>query len=382
MSYLHVDIDVAQASKRSGAPCGDRWFVERTAGWTALACIDGIGSGVRANLAATMAGNRMMELLRRGFSMRDAFGRLVATMNRWRDPSLPYAAFSLARILNDGLTTVLSYDAPPPLLVLEHGVEEMPQRSFVMESAVIGEAATSLVPGEGLLLMSDGITQAGLGHGLSAGWTARGVADFANQHVRAKRPRRELPLVIQHRAKSLCGPVYHDDCTVLLADCRKGIIVNILTGPPVTLAGDEAAVTDFMAREGLKVVCGGTTARVVARITGKPIKRHADNVSLIAPPRSRIDGIDLVTEGAVTLNQVYNIIEADPAYYEPDSGVSELSILLRTADRVNILAGQADNPAATGIEFRQQGILTRANILPLLVDRLRKMGKLVVFAEV
>ncbi|MDX9976249.1 MAG: hypothetical protein RBU21_24955, partial [FCB group bacterium] len=84
------------------------------------------------------------------------------------------------------------------------------------------------------------------------------------------------------------------------------------------------------------------------------------------------------TEGAVTLNQVFNILEEDDSRYEPKSGVSNLARLLKDADRVEFLVGRAPNLAGEDIAFRQQGILPRTTIVPLLAEKLQSAGKLVI----
>jgi hypothetical protein len=104
--------------------------------------------------------------------------------------------------------------------------------------------------------------------------------------------------------------------------------------------------------------------------------------SMIAPPRYEIPGVDLVTEGAVTLNQVYNIFDEEVQKLTEDSGVTELCALLHVADRVNLFVGSARNGASGDISFRQRGILTRERIVPLLADKLQSAGKLVVLEPV
>jgi hypothetical protein len=103
-----------------------------------------------------------------------------------------------------------------------------------------------------------------------------------------------------------------------------------------------------------------------------------DENTLVAPPSYRIDGIDLVTEGAITLTQVYNILEEDPSRYEEWSGVTQLCDLLRDADRIHFFVGTASNPGNLSIAFQQKGILPRIRTVPLIRDRLTKAGKLVV----
>jgi hypothetical protein len=133
-----------------------------------------------------------------------------------------------------------------------------------------------------------------------------------------------------------------------------------------------------MMMNGAKVVCGGTTAQIVAKALEKPLLMEQNPQSMLAPPRHIIEGVDLVTEGAITLNQVYNVLDEDPDVFDEESGVTQLHKLLHEADRVNILIGGAINPATADISFRQKGILTRHKIIPLIAKKLEDVGKLVV----
>jgi hypothetical protein len=120
----------------------------------------------------------------------------------------------------------------------------------------------------------------------------------------------------------------------------------------------------------------------VARVLHQQVEVEKSPKSLIAPPRYEIQGVDLVTEGAVTLNQVYNVLDEDIRNLKEDSGVTELCALLQIADRVNIFLGGAQNAATGDISFRQRGILSRRQIIPLLAEKLRAAGKLVVVEAV
>ena len=128
---------------------------------------------------------------------------------------------------------------------------------------------------------------------------------------------------------------------------------------------------------GEKVVCGGTTADIVASWLGQQVQVEQNATSTVTPPRYAISGIDVATEGAVTLNQVCNVLDLDLPILKEDSGVADLLNLLRTADCVHIVHGTARNRAADSVSFLQQGILTRRNVVPLLVEKLRAQGKLV-----
>ncbi len=381
MGYVHVEVAVSQTSKRPGDVCGDAVMCERTQRGTTLVCCDGMGSGIRANIAATMCISRLQELLRRGWSLRQAVASLARTMTEAKQTQLPYAAFSAARILNDGEATILTFEAPGPVYVSRSLATALPQRTLTMEGSLIGESNCYIEPGEGLILLSDGISQAGLGTRLRDGWGSEGVGRFASDRLSEGMPPANLPEAILREAEQMSfdptGMTRGDDCTILMATCRLGNTVNILTGPPADKQRDAAAVREFMQLEGIKVVCGGTTAKVVARHTGRRLEMRQECVSTIAPPECLIDGIDLTTEGAVTLNQVYNIIDEDPGKYEADTAVTKLCDLLLAADRVRFLVGRSNPQTGEDICFRQRGITPREKIVPLLAEHLRGQGKLV-----
>ncbi len=345
-------------------------------------CADGIGSGIRANVAAGMCTARLLELMRVGFSPRRAFASLVATMEQAKTDATPYSAFSLVRVLNEGETTVLSYEAPPPLIVAKRHAVALPQRTVVIGSSLTGEANCHLEPGEAIMVFSDGITQAGLGGKLKRGWQVEGACHYVDDLLATGVPLAELPVRVARRAADLSAGTPGDDCTVVVAACRWGNTVNILTGPPADRRTDREVAHNFLATEGTKVICGATTAEIVARALGAEVTVDRSSRSLLAPPSYVLPGVDLVTEGAVTLNQLYNVLDEDRESFEEDSGVTELHELLLAADRVSVFLGSAQNPANKHISFRQRGILPRAKIIELLAEKLQAAGKLVVIRPV
>ena len=380
--YLHVEVLSGQAPKHAGNVCGDVMDVLRTPSATTLILSDGIGSGIKAHLAATLCVSRMKELVAHGQSLRTALAAIVATQEKAKGTPDPYAVISVARILNDGDATIIAYEMPGPILLGPRHAETIPHRPLSLSGTLLREYGCHLTPGEGLLLMTDGVTQAGLGKTLRNGWEVDGVARYANHLLSAGTPFRNLPPAILARAGEINGEAPGDDASILLADCRHGRVLNILTGPPADPLRDHAVVTEFMARNGWKVVCGGTTASIVSRILGRPLQNLPGEEDLMAPPRCRIEGVDLVSEGAVTLNQVFNILDIDPSCFEEDSAVTELHGYLRAADRINFVMGTSGNPVTGHISFQQRGILARRHILPMIAERLRADGKLVVIEYV
>ncbi len=376
MGYIHVEIDIAQTAKRENGICGDAVRSFRTPEATVILLVDGIGSGIKANIYANMACSRLEKLLESGFSLRRSFSSIVKTMHESRGSDMPYAVFTIVRILNNGEATVLTYEMPEAIFVGRHSASVLPRRNFTLEREVISESNLFLEPGEGLVLFSDGITLAGIGGKTRLGWNISEICRFVNDRLVAGEKKKLYQKVHQH-AIDLWGHPCGDDCTVVSAFCRTGKVVNILTGPPASPGDDRKTIENFLALPGLKIVCGATTAQIVARHLGKEILINKEDTSMIAPPGYSIEGIDLVTEGAVTLNQLYNILDADPIYFEPDSSVTRLYDTIIDADRINFLVGTTQNIGHTDIAFRQQGIIPRLKIVELLAEKLTVEGRLI-----
>ncbi len=377
MGYLHFEVTARQRNKGHGLVCGDVWSERRTPFATTVICADGIGSGTKAHIAATLCVSRLDNLLNSQMSLREAFIRVVRTMNQWRSPQEPYTAFSVARALNDGRCTILSYDAPGATLLKGREWSIIPRRELYVEQVQVFESVCHLSPGDGLLLVSDGITQAGLGCGLKQGWEESGVRQFSMNWVRTGHKMTGLPDAIMEETDRIANYDVRDDRTVLLLRCRRGTVVNIMTGPPGQPGHDKKVVEQFLRQGGLTVVCGATTAKIVAQYLNQKLTIPANEDSMVAPPRYEINGIDLVTEGAVTLNQLYHILDADPSDLREINGVTELFYLVQAADRINLTVGLSANPANHDISFRQRGLIPRDQIIRLLIEKFKKMGKMV-----
>jgi len=379
MSYTHVDIIQKQTSKVKGDPCGDVIAYERDSVSTTLVVSDGLGSGIKANIAANMCVSRILELIRSGSTLKETFSSLVSTMNKAWGTDNPFAVFSIARILRNGEATIFTYEMPPPILVNSYSGNILNAKLVQMKKAITYESHCSLKAGEGVLLLSDGITQAGLGCGLTHGWEIKGVSSFiTDKLLNNKAKQKEIPSLVHDYARRLWKKTKGDDCSVALALCRNGITVNLMTGPPVNKDKDIIFVNDFMNSEGIKIICGGTTAKIVSSLLKKPMNIKEGSGSSISPPDYEIAGINCVTEGAITLNQAYNLMDEDISNIHDKSALFAMLEFLNIADKITIWIGNAPNEGIDNIAFKQQHILSRDKITKLIIEKLRQKGKLVI----
>ncbi len=379
----YIEIVYAQKPKRKGGVCGDYILIDRTPEATTVIVADGIGTGVKASVASVMCSSRLMELLRLGFTLREACKKIVDTMHEARTSDIPFSAFSVCRILNNGHATIISYEIPSPILISRRFASYLPQQRFLsMGLEMVAEVNCMLDYEDGIILASDGVSQAGMGHRYGMGWGVQGASYYINGLLAQGVGIRDVPERILAKVKEISGRTYGDDTTCLLLLCREARTLNVLTGPPARKTADEKVVNRFMEADGAKIVCGSTTVEMVARILKIPVKIKDISGSYHKPPSYELEGIDYATEGAITLNQVYNIVDENPDKFEPDSSVSDLCRAFNASDTINFIVGTATNRGHESIVFRQMGVFPREIIVKLLAEKLRKIGKLVSFEYV
>lgn len=379
--YIHTDVFAVQSPKKAGDPCGDAYGIYRNELATHIILSDGLGSGIKAHIAANMCVSRIHGLLSQGLSTREAFKSVAATMDKVWGTSEPFAVFSIARIMNNGHTIILSYEMPPSFLITKSYAQILKTRTYVQGKAIIHEADCKIGLQEGLMLVSDGISQAGIGKYFNYGWEAEGIRKFLQTRMPVERINGlELATDVHDQAREYWPIGKGDDCSVICATTRKGIIVNVMSGPPSHKNMDEDWVNDFMQSEGIHISCGGSTSKIAARVLGTSMEIE-QSISSITPPSYNIDGFELATEGVITLNQVFHLLDEDLEKYPKDSPAYELAFFLKMADKINFWVGLAENPDEGNIEFRQQGLLPRKKIIPKIIKKLRQQQKLVISKE-
>ncbi|MBQ6269698.1 MAG: SpoIIE family protein phosphatase [Bacteroidetes bacterium] len=388
MGYEHIEIELKQISKYPNTPCGDFFLRWKTAAYTTCILCDGRGHGIKANISATMYANYLQHLFNSNYSLRNACEKLLKILKN-TDNNSPYAVFSVIRILNDGVVTVLSHDMPAPLFITNRKVRVLSQRKIETEFGELLETNCFIKDGEGIILMSDGVTQAGIGRGYKFGLGSEKLAELLSENISnldisisTNTLYKTIPDIIYNIVKDICNNVNDDDISIALIHARTGSITTIFTGPPTNKENDAKYVREFILSKGKKIICGGTTANIVAKNSGREMKVDMYQSSHYTPPSYHIDGIDLAVEGAITLNQLYNILDADRNLMQNSNPVTKLYDYVMNSDKIVFYLGSVNSSDEGDIGFIQQGIKSRKEIVPLIADKLRKLGKLVVIENI
>lgn len=351
MRQLHADVSVAQMSKVGEELCGDKTVVSYTSEDTIIVLSDGLGSGVKANILATLTTKIASSMLKRGIPLDDVVSTIADTLPVCRQRKIAYSTLHILKIAQSGLITIVEFDCPTSFLVRDGQVSQFPLTEKVIRGKLIKEGQLLLKENDVVVAVSDGIIHAGIGGLLKLGWGWQGIADQLKAIVKANSTASDISDNIIRCSEGYYLGQPGDDSTIIAVKMRNKRYLTILTGPPIERSLDKKVVKRFLSQPGKKVVAGGTTAHIVSKICEKPLVMDLSSYSEYIPPMGYIEGIDLVTEGILTLNAVLERILSGELVSVKRNGADLLAEMLLEADRIDILAGKSTNPAHQNHSF-------------------------------
>jgi hypothetical protein len=284
--------------------------------------------------------------------------------------------WQLARAFGDtGQVTVAEYDAPS-IIYLGAGskVETIRGTERTILDKTIRESYFKLNPDDMLVSFSDGIVLAGVGEGLRLGWQEEGILDYVSELAPALSGEpSQLTDLVTEQALTYWAKRPGDDGTVLCAKYRKARLATVLTGPPADRALVPKMLKEFLNSKGAKIICGGTTSHLVADHLQQELKMDERLLDSGLPLTGKLSGIDLVTEGILTLSRAAEYMKRG----RPSEKVDAASLLidhLLTADGIKFMVGTARNPAHqnTGLP---DSLFLRRTVVETLATQLQSKGK-------
>lgn len=379
MQRLHAEVGVAQLSKVGEELCGDNVGIARTPQATIIVLSDGLGSGVKANILATLTTKIATVMLKRGIPLEDVVNTIAETLPVCRQRKIAYSTLHIIKIAPDGQTTVVEFDCPATFLVRKGKVIQFPTHEKVISGKTIREGELWLQEDDVLVAVTDGVIHAGIGGLLKLGWGWNGVAKQIEIDTKEDG---DTEVIGQHLID--CCEGYYlgkpgDDSTALVVKMRYPQQLTLLTGPPAKVEHDGELVWRLFAEPGKKVVSGGTTAQIVSRVIGCPLKVDLTCHDSQIPPIAYLDGVDLVTEGVLTLNAAVDRLMDTTKLRNSrkQDGATLLAKLLNKADTIKVFAGLAVNPAHQNPSFPMQ-MNIKAQVLNKLKTVLHSKGKEVI----
>ena len=315
---------------------------------------DGMGSGVKANILSTLTSTMMSKMVGNDMDISDCIKTVITTLPVSKDFGVSYATFSVVYVKENHWIQIYNYDNPTPFVIRKGKAWKPEYTVSEIHGKRIESCSFEAEVNDSVFMMSDGVLYAGIGATLNFGWGLPEITRFAESIYEDSLSAKSLATYLIDRSNNLYYGKPTDDVTCAVLKIRERRQVNVMVGPSTNREDDDKMVSLFLSKEGKHVVCGGTTASIVARYLGKDIKVvNNDMPSEGIPPISRIEGIDLVTEGMITLNRVLEYVrdfaDKNSDYFNwnyKNDGASLLSsLLLEEATDINLFMGCAVNPA-------------------------------------
>ena len=384
---IKVDMAYKSLNKNEEELCGDKVEILHTDNSHILILADGMGSGVKANILATMTSKILGTMFLRGIPLEECVETIAETLPVCRVRQMAYATFSILQVYDDGTAYLVEFDNPGCIFIRDGEIMKIPEQFRMIDNRRINEYHFKVKLGDAFVLISDGAINAGVGELLNFGWNWDSVAKYAQREYKKTISAMHLAAAISQACDDLYQYRPGDDTTVAVLRIGEKKLVNLMTGPAQCQEDGEGMVTDFMADENaVKVVCGGTSANIVARVLEKEINvAFTGEIDPNIPPTASIEGIDLVTEGVVTMNRVLKLLEQytrddeiDEAFFielDKPNGASMLAkLLIEQCTDLHLFVGKAVNAAYQNTELPFQ-LGVRQKLVDQIEDVLKRLGK-------
>ena len=376
---IPIDFGKVSLNKKKEKICGDYYTVITEPESVILVLSDGLGSGVKANILATLTAKMLSIMIAGKVAIRTAVKAVADTLPVCSVRNLAYATFTVM-VAQENEICLLQYDNPDAILLRNGKSIDYCRDIQMFGEKEIHQSYFQFQEGDLLILMSDGVTNAGMGKTTYGGWGREEVVKFCEQRWREEISAQEMASAIGNAGLDLNLDETDDDLTVLVMKGMKKKVVNIMVGPPADREDDRSYFETFFQKEGMHVVCGGTTAKLVADYLHTKVINIPDSGSEDVPAMSEIKGIDLVTEGLLTLQKLmeyYEDFSEDRLYFnrliKKKDGAAELfRILFTEATEINFFFGNALNENYTALHIDRE---KKKELALELIDNLEAEGK-------
>lgn len=383
---MNVSIDVAWKSlnKHQEELCGDKVEILKTKDSDIVILADGMGSGVKANILATLTSKILGTMFLKGAKIESCVETIAKTLPVCKVREVAYATFSILQIFHSGEAYLVEFDNPDCVFVRNQQVVKYPYAERILEGKCIHEYRFQVELNDCFVIMSDGVIFAGVGEILNFGWTWDSMAEYTLKCTKETLSASRLAAMLSQACDDLYEQRPGDDTTIAVTRVVKRRVVNIFTGPPKHKKDDERLMKEFMHMEGKKVVCGGTSANVAARILHQNIVTSIDYADPNVPPMATIEGLDLVTEGVLTIGKALSLLrryekdDFDVAFFDEldaNNGASKLAkMIIEECTELNLFVGRAMNIAHQNSNLPFD-LSVRMNLVDQLKEVIEQLGK-------
>lgn len=383
MNNLCADIGWKSINHEGEQLCGDHVdIVNQGDDSQVIVLADGLGSGVKASILSTLTSKIISTMMAEGLKLEDCVSTIAATLPICSVRGVAYSTFTILHIIENRTVEIIQYDNPKVIFLRNFEVYDYPTTELNIDGKKVLKSVISLQEDDCMVAMSDGCPHAGIGLAFNFGWKLEDIADFMQAIIAAGYNAKTLATMLVDQCDKEYGHHPGDDATACVVKVRKREPMSILFGPPRNRDDCDRMMSLFFSKEGKHIICGGTTSSIAAKYLGKPLKASLNFERGDVPPIAEIEGVDLVTEGVITINKVIeyakDALDKNELYekwsFQRDGASLICRLLFEEATDINFYVGRAVNPAHQNPDLPITFNI-KMNLVEELSECLKKMGK-------
>ena len=383
MNNLCADIGYKSINHEGEQLCGDHVdIISQGDASTVIVLADGLGSGVKASILSTLTSKIISTMMAEGLPLEECVSTIAATLPICSVRGVAYSTFTIIHLIDNTAAELIQYDNPHIILIRDGEIADSPETVLLIGGKKIYKSVVKLQEGDIFVAMSDGCPHAGIGLAYNFGWKREDIAEFMRAIAPAGYTAKTMSTMLVDECNKQYG--YHpgDDATACVIRIRRREPMNILFGPPRNRDDCNRMMSLFFSKEGKHIICGGTTSSIAAKYLRKPLRASLCFESSDVPPTAEIEGVDLVTEGVITISKVLeyarDTLGANELYSQwslQRDGASQICrLLFEEATDINFFVGRAVNPAHQNPDL-PINFNIKMNLVEELSSCLTQMGK-------
>jgi hypothetical protein len=375
------DVAYQSINKHDEELCGDNVEIINDNNGIMAVLSDGLGSGVKANILATLTSKIAITMLHEGADIEETIDTIVNTLPECHVRKLAYSTFTIIKIDNDMNLYIAEYDNPPIFIYRKGFLLPIERKEIIINDKKIYESRVKLQIGDMIAVVSDGAVHAGVGALLNLGWQWDDINEYLMDLNKLEKTSKKLAMNFINVCNNLYDNYPGDDTTILTIKVRDPEFIDLFTGPPVNKTMDEWIINKLEHSRGKKIICGGTTANIASRVLKRALNVDIKTMTREIPPLAYMDGYDLITEGVLTLQKTlgklrqYAVETNDTYYLEGEDAASRLAkVLIEDCTHLNLWFGKSVNPAHQNPDFPIDFNI-KLKIVSEIIKELKNLGK-------
>lgn len=374
---MFIEIESHQIFKHgeeiAGDNVGSQKFQEGNRIITVLS--DGLGSGVKANILSNMTVQMGLKFIGSDSDILHSSEMMMDALPTCQIRKISYSTFTIVDNTSSGTTKIIEMDNPPCIYIRDGAELKLPFKTVYSpkhKNRKIHLMEIKPRPEDRLIIFSDGISQTGHGSKeFKLGWKREGCLQYVIETLKENPmiSSRDLSrLIVETARNKSINKQAHDDMTATVFYYRKPRRLLVLTGPPFNENNDSFYANTLKNFDGKRVVCGGTTSKIISRELNAPVTYDIKIRDKETPPISKSSYTDLITEGILTLTKCSNLLQKKEVPLKK-TGATLLTEIMLNSDDITFMVGTRINEAhqdptlPIDLEIRRNIVKKIANIL-------------------